>query len=567
MANILFEPGSPSFMELIGNGKTLTVPKYQRDYSWDYEEWDDLWNDIEGIKNEKIHYMGYVALQKTDNPLEFIIVDGQQRITTLSILALGVINVLQDWVDQNVDASDNRERVGILSDKFIGFKPAASLMRVSKLHLNRNNDDFYKSYLVRRRKPAAIGKLKPSEKKMWYAFKFFCDKLKEKFDADKKGALISDFLEMTISMNLIFTSITVGNDLNAYKVFETLNARGVKLSAGDLIKNYLFAEVAKTCERDIDEVERQWQKINDTLQKIDLPVFLRHYWNSAHKLERKNTLYKALKDKVKGSEAVFTLLNDMEELSPVYVAMGDPANELWNKEQAGFIEELFLVSKAQPFPLLMAAYKHIKPINEVEFNKILRDLAVVSFRYNTISGLNPNTQEVEYNRAAIAISEGKYKTARDVFNSYEKELYLADEIFENNFIYKTINTTGDKALVRYLLCKIERQLSGIPIDWNDSKVTIEHILPENPSSEWEPCFDAAQQEESICRLGNLTLLETGKNKECSSKVFDVKRKIYETSKYLLTKNETSFIEWKPDALLKRQQKMATLAKTVWKVQY
>ncbi|MEK6792076.1 MAG: DUF262 domain-containing protein [Deltaproteobacteria bacterium] len=54
MANILFEPGSPSFMELIGNGKTLTVPKYQRDYSWDYEEWDDLWNDIEGIENEKI---------------------------------------------------------------------------------------------------------------------------------------------------------------------------------------------------------------------------------------------------------------------------------------------------------------------------------------------------------------------------------------------------------------------------------------------------------------------------------------------------------------------------------
>ncbi|MBI5234820.1 MAG: DUF262 domain-containing protein [Deltaproteobacteria bacterium] len=567
MANILFEPGSPSFMDLIGNGKIHVVPRYQRDYSWNYEEWDDLWNDIEGIKTEKIHYMGYVVLQKTDDPLKFLVIDGQQRITTLSILALGVIKVLEDWVEQGVDAANNKRRIAILSDKFIGFTPAASLMPVSKLHLNRNNDGFYKSYLIRRRKPTAIGKLKPSEKKMWRAFEFFCDKLKKRFDDDKDGATLSDFLETTISMNLVFTSITVGNDLNAYKVFETLNARGVKLSTGDLIKNYLFAEVAKTSEHDLDEAERQWQRINDILQQIELPVFLRHYWNSAHTLERKNTLYKALNSEVRGAAAVFNLLGDMDKLALVYTALDKPSDTLWSKEQAVLIEELSLVSRTQPFPLLLAAYKHIKPLDEAEFTKIIRDLVVVSFRYNTVSGLNPNTQEEAYNKTAIGISKGTYKTARDVFNGYTKELYVADEKFENDFTYMTMNTTRNKTLARYLLCKMERQLSAIPVDWNDSKVTIEHILPENPNSEWEKWFDAEQQNESIYRIGNLTLLETGKNKDCGNKLFAEKKDIYATSQYLLTKNKTCFNEWKPEVLLRRQQGMASLAKTVWKVQY
>ncbi len=92
MSKTLFEPGSPTFNELVGNGKIHDVPKYQRDYSWDTEDWDDLWNDIEGIPDEQVHYMGYVVLQRTGDSRRYWIIDGQQRITTLSILALQEFN-------------------------------------------------------------------------------------------------------------------------------------------------------------------------------------------------------------------------------------------------------------------------------------------------------------------------------------------------------------------------------------------------------------------------------------------------------------------------------------------
>ena len=85
MPNILFNTGTATFSELIGNEKIYSVPPYQRDYSWDEEEWEDLWLDILGLKEEHIHYMGYVVIQN-EKGKKFRIIDGQQRFTTFSII-------------------------------------------------------------------------------------------------------------------------------------------------------------------------------------------------------------------------------------------------------------------------------------------------------------------------------------------------------------------------------------------------------------------------------------------------------------------------------------------------
>lgn len=157
MSTILFEPGSPTFNELIGNGKVFMVPKYQRDYSWDYEEWDDLWTDIEGINDEGVHYMGYIVLQRAEDSRNFIIIDGQQRIATLSIIVLCIIKLLDDWAKENIESDANSKRIEILTNQFIGFTSPSSLTLTSKLHLNGNNDSFYQSNLLRFRKPSSMG--------------------------------------------------------------------------------------------------------------------------------------------------------------------------------------------------------------------------------------------------------------------------------------------------------------------------------------------------------------------------------------------------------------------------
>ena len=93
MAATNFNTRNDTYRKLLGNGLTYRVPRFQRDYSWGEDEWDDLWQDILGTvptDGEPAHYMGYLVLQTTDDK-QFDIIDGQQRLTTLSILVLAAL--------------------------------------------------------------------------------------------------------------------------------------------------------------------------------------------------------------------------------------------------------------------------------------------------------------------------------------------------------------------------------------------------------------------------------------------------------------------------------------------
>jgi hypothetical protein len=301
------------------------------------------------------------------------------------------------------------------------------------------------------------------------------------------------------------------------------------------------------------------------LQKTDLPTFIRHYWNSRYPLQTKTTLFKAIKNEIKGIDKVFELLGELEELAVVYAALDNSASDIWTADEKEPIEELNLFSASQCYTLMLSAYKNIRPVKPEEFVKILKHLVVVTFRYTTISQYNTNIIEQEFNKTSMGIAKGMYKTAREVFNSYEKTLYLNDDVFSNNFTYRAVNTNRFKTLTRYILCKLERQLSGVIVDWNDARLSIEHILPENPGPDWEVYFTKDEQEEYVFRLGNLTLMETGKNRDIGNKLIGDKLPVYQTSQYALTRDKTAYTEWKPSTVQKRQTELAKLAKTVWKV--
>ena len=235
-----------NFNTVIGNGKSYQVPLYQRDYSWEKDHWEDLWQDIEAIPQDKLHYLGYLVLQPiTDAIQSSLIIDGQQRIATLSLLSLAVAKLLKDWAEAGIEREDNLIRYDKERERYIGNFSTSRLTTESKLRLNRNNDDFYQSYLLGLRRPKTLAKLKPSQKLLQKAFDYFYERLDEKFKDNKSGAALSEFLEVIVGTGLVFTIIEVQNDLDAFKVFETLNARGVKLSTADLLKNYLFSQAAK----------------------------------------------------------------------------------------------------------------------------------------------------------------------------------------------------------------------------------------------------------------------------------------------------------------------------------
>ena len=550
-----------NFNTVIGNGKSYRVPIYQRDYSWEKDEWEDLWNDIEEIPNDKTHYLGYLVLQSViDENQTFEIIDGQQRITTLSLLSLAVAKLLKDWADEGIETENNKIRYEEERKRYIGNFSTSKLTTDPKLKLNRNNNDFYQSYLLNLRKPQALAKLKPSQKLLQKAFDYFYSCLSEKFKNNKSGAELSDFLEIVVGNGLVFTIIQVQNDLDAFKVFETLNARGIKLSTADLLKNYLFSQAAKQGQLELDEAERRWQSISDSLRANDLTVFIRHYWNSRFNLERQNTLFKGIKRNVSNAEQAYALLESLEKNVVFYTGFNNPSDEIWEKDERKYLKVLKLLEVTTCYSLMLAALEFLP---RVEFRTLLREIVAITFRYN-LSGLNPNEAERIFGKAAVGISNKNLTDARQVALQL-KSLYVSDENFEQSFSTLSINSKRKKELVKYILVMMENQNSGTDYQPEDATSTIEHILPENPGSIWESSFPSADQPEFIYRVGNYTLLEASINHKLSNEIdFDEKLEAYKNSNFQITKNNLLYTEWNPNTLSQHQQKMAKWAKSIWR---
>ena len=308
-----FNTANQTFRQLLGNGLLYRVPPFQRDYSWTEEEWDDLWQDILGLfaeDGEQAHYMGYLVLQSSNNK-QFDIIDGQQRLTTISILILAALAHLQTLVNKAIDPDKNQRRKDNLQNSYIGYVDPVSLIPRSKLELNRHNNRFYQTYLVPL-EPIPVRGLNASEHQLRKAFNWFRDKIAAR--SQQSGEAVAIFVD-TIVDKLFFTAISVTDELNAFKVFETLNSRGVRLSAIDLLKNYLFSVIASgnTHETELKALEEKWERIVDELGSESFPDFLRVYWNSSHKLVRKADLFKTIRRHVTTKEQSFALLRELEE--------------------------------------------------------------------------------------------------------------------------------------------------------------------------------------------------------------------------------------------------------------
>lgn len=571
MANNFLETKTIALAELLGNGKRYTVPPYQRDYSWDEDKWEDLISDLDELeKSTHPHYMGAIVLQSSDGK-EFSIIDGQQRITTLSIFIVAAIQILKDMAQNGVETVENEERIDIFSRQYLGDKNPASLMRTAKLELNSVNNNFFSRYIVQFEKPTRVLLTKEdgSNKMLYGAFEYFYKHLKAKFNG-KSGKDIAIYLSETIGDKVKFIMITVEDELNAYTLFETLNARGVELTATDLLKNYLFSLVGKGG-ADLKILQSEWSTINNIVGTKEFPNFLRYYINSKSQLVRQSGLYKDVKKTVKDYKDVFELVENLKNSASVYVALTNPADDIWSdygeaKELRYRLGELKLFNVTQQIPLLLSAYNYL---DVGEFVKVLKICSIISFRYSAIGKLNPNEMERVYNKCAIKIANKEISKAKNVFDELKK-IYIGDDEFEKSFSTASINTGSGryKKLAKYILVNLENKLSTNTYDYETNDATIEHILPENPAetSNWGEKFNAEELDKLRFWIGNYTLLESSKNGKIGAKSFDEKLPEYKKSNYKLS-NTISYGEWNPSNLKKRQDELAKIAKNIWRLDF
>jgi hypothetical protein len=567
-----FNTSNQTWRQLFGNGTTYVVPKFQRDYSWTQDQWDDLWQDIQAMRLEggdPSHYMGYLVLQAKDDK-SFEVIDGQQRLTTLSLMALAVIRALQRLVDQGVDAEDNRRRIEQLRNVYIGYLDPVTLVAKPKLALNRNNDAYYQQYIVPLQNLPQRN-LRSSERLLRSAFEWLCRKVTDEGGVASDGAKLAKFLD-ELSDRLFFTVVTVTDELNAFRVFERLNARGVRLSPTDLLKNYLFSVVSREGSHpgEIDALEKRWEGMVDQLGSERFPDFLRAHWNSRRKLIRETDLFKAIREQTRDRQAVFQLIRQMDEDIGTYVALSDPEDPLWNQPERLHARELRMFSVRQPWPMLMAA-RRMLALNSSqttgEFAELLRACSIISFRYNVIGGLATNELERVYNSVAQQITEGRLKTGAEIIRALAG-IYVPDTQFRPAFEEKALKTTNarNSSVVRYILFAIEAAVSGRDFDEESSRYTIEHILPENPDDGWEAFSETGQTDSAVYRLGNMTLLEEKFNKQAGNSSFRAKCDVYRKSEFAITRRiaeENS--DWNLERLRTRQKAMAKSATGIWKL--
>ena len=563
-ANIL-NTGTASYLELIGNGKTFRVPPYQRDYAWTQQEWEDLWNDVVELRGEpdSRHYMGALVVQ-TRGDRQFLVIDGQQRLATISLLALAVIRKLQRMADAGADEERNRERADGLRSRFIGEKDPASLVESSRLHLNETDDPLYQDYLVQLRDPLNPRGLPKSSALLWKCYRYFSKQIDDVFgDAHDEGEAIAQILSETVARRLLFILITVDDELNAYTLFETLNARGLELTTTDLLKNYFFSKVRTRS--DIESLKRRWQSLIATVTQEDFPHFLRFHLLCEEPHIRRKRLFKLVRDRVRTTESAFDFVEALEAHAELFAALADVNHGYWIDLPAArpFVRELNLFGARQMTPVFFAAWRRF---SDEDFVQLLKLASVIAFRYSVVSGLNPNLVERVSHLAAQAVIDGSATRPRAVLAQL-RPIYVDDDPFESNFRRWSVSTRGQrKRLARYVLARLEADAGERTVDPETDPATVEHVLPENPTGEWAAVFPPDRWDAAVDRLGNLTLLERTLNREVGNAGYVAKRAAYEKSAYALTRAvaDLALEEWSPALLEERQRRLAARAVQLWR---
>lgn len=242
----------------------------------------------------------------------------------------------------------------------------------------------------------------------------------------------------------------------------------------------------------------------------------------------------------------------------------DPTHPLWGEmpEAVDPVRHLKLYQAVQYRPLAFAAWQALSWDDRV---RILRYCDVISFRYSIIGQRNPSKLEGVYSEIAMQVARGELRSAAEVKTALQP-IYVSDDEFREQFAKSAINAAGArKKLVRYILCALERQMHNVDIDFESTNASIEHILPEHPSSSWQDEFPPEVHARYVHRLGNYLLLEPKLNRERAANAsLEDKRAAYAQSQSPSTR-AFDWDTWTPRTIEERQAKMARIATSAWRL--
>lgn len=547
-----------------GSSKRFIIPVYQRNYDWKIDQCKTLLDDLVGLftNDNRSHFFGSLVSSQAEGggQEDYLIIDGQQRLTTVSLLLMAMYDILSDKKD---DIKDSERTLMIrIYDEYLVDKYAPKETRI-KLKPVKNDGEAFK---------ALVGKGGDlvNESNITINYKYFYDRIqREDIDVEK----LYDSIK-----KLEIINIFLGSDDNPQLIFESLNSTGLDLSEGDKIRNFILMGVSP-----LDLQEEYYEKYWNPIEKAtnnDVSLFVRDYLSTKLKsIPTMKNIYQDFKKYYRSYEASRAeLLEDMLAYAKRYEQLITGLSPIGEIEPILKRLLFFEAKVTRPFLLeVLRLSEGEDPIlNTEDVVEILTIVESYIFR-RKICDLPTNSLNkifASLNREIVNLDK-TYENYVEKFKyilikKENKGLYPPDEMFKKDMSEKKIFLMRSKDK-QYIMDRYEnwgtKEVKNIYGLIKDGTYSIEHIMPQTLSKEWKVALgdDWERIHESwIHRLSNLSL--TAYNANYQNYLFTKKRDLengYRDSGLRMNQRLLKYDKWTENELIDRNQDMIYKAIKIW----
>ncbi|BAY21209.1 hypothetical protein NIES2100_09590 [Calothrix sp. NIES-2100] len=549
---------SPAKVIQYFNGeKQNLIPLFQRRYKWSEDNWQTLWDDLMvqyEVGDTGTHFMGaIVSVSARSVPVgvsKYLIIDGQQRLTTVSLL----LCALRDCLDSN---SASRIQEVYLTNRF------RDLEDTLKFVPTQADRDVYRTIVLDRRVPPNS---KDEDVRMAAAYHFFKNKLLKSTDSNDNAVDPAKVL-ITLEQCLQVVMINLGDDDDPYLIFESLNFKGEPLTQADLVRNYLLMCFRHSISPG-GEQERVYSKYwmpLESMLKSNLTEFLRHYLMKDGDDIKQGGIYAAIKAKLKSmksTEDVEAEVHFMQRFGEFYTRflLPDQEETLSIRDCLDNIKELKVTTS---YPLLLRLFnvRQTGHLSEVDLEKCLRLVESFVVR-RVVCGVPTNP----LNKLFIQLAKNFPDTDhaqwlhRSLSSSGSNRRFPKDAEFATAFMNQP---QYGRATTRFILCRLEKSFNHKEtVDL--STATIEHILPQTLTQEWRSELGSEAEKVHttlVNTFGNLTL--TSYNSELSNLPFSEKKAKLENTHIELNRWILQQTSWGASEIEERANNLLLIANKIW----
>lgn len=551
--------GNTTLNEFLTRQIKMNIPIYQRKYNWSLDECKQLFEDIISIgkdENRKSYFIGSIVVKKDSEELldplaEVTLIDGQQRITTLTLIYCALCNYYK-----NIDERLCRNIYG-------NYLVNHDLDETNKLHLTKNDNESLK-YIINIIPTDKEFKLTPDNSiNIYNNYEFFRNQItKENVETVIKGL-----------KKLIFISVVLDQEDNPQLIFESLNSTGLELNKNDLIRNYILMGLDTKHQNEL--YENYWYEIEQIFKNNEwfFDEFIRYYLSFENgRLPKRADVYKDFKHHANEFENIDELVKDVHKFAGYFSCIRFGKEE--DPELRDAFDSLAELDFNVTLPFLLSAYDDYQNsldnpninLTRDEFIRIVKFVESYCLR-RSICDIPTNSMNKTFARLSKEINKQEYYNYF-VAAMFEKDTYKRfptnDEVQEKLL---NQNMYSKRKILNHILIAIENTEGKEFVSAENS--TIEHIMPQNLTKEWERELGSNYEEihsTYLHTLGNLTL--TPYNSELGDKSF-YDKKIHEKhgfckSKLALNEGLCELDKWTNKEITDRTKQLSKKIINIWK---